>query len=231
MVFNPVGAGIGVVGTERRAEFPRKIPLVAAVIITADPVAVVAVQALVIIWVTGKAMALHGVVFKGKMAGGAAGAVFCFRVWSALIVEMAAQAASSQHVVCQGQGGGWRFFYLDVDERVQGVGGSKGFSDFVDHLGDGEVGGFACGGGLLLVAASAGVPHVFGMGGEIDQVVVGCLSGVGGDVAVVAGRAGEVMHAVQLHGVASLTSWRVGGFGTRGDGLFFFTLIAARKKG
>lgn len=121
MVFNTVRAGVGVVVAIRGPEFTGEIPFVATVIVTADPVAEVAVQTLVICGITAELMALQSVVVKGEMAGGAAGAVFCLWVWAALIVEMAAQAASPQEVVGQCEDRGRRFCYRDLCERGQGA--------------------------------------------------------------------------------------------------------------
>ena len=138
MKFHSVRPKRGAVGPVGGPVIPVKIMLIAAMIITADKVAVMAAQAGLIGIGPDKTMIFQFAVFIGQMTGGAASAVHSGRIGIALIINMTAQTAAAQQIISQGQGRvrGLSFRYLG--EIVQ-LAAAKGRSHGIYLVFQGEM--------------------------------------------------------------------------------------------
>lgn len=177
-----------------------------AVIIAADPVAVMTTQALVVGRSGDEFMGDQFAVTVFEVAGGAAGPVPDLGVFISFIVDVAAEAASAEQVVGQLQGGGWRLDHRDFLEVCQVMVGPEMAADQIDRIAKGKMLG---GGrtGRLLVAAAAFLLHIGGAGGVGDQAKVTSGGNPALVVAAMAGGAGKggvtFVQAIDMAGPAT----------------------------
>ena len=136
--FNSVRTGRRLVGSKRGAIFAGKIVLIPAIVIAAHIVAVMAAQTL---YVRGgnKGMGLQFSALKGEMASATAGTVGDGGIGITRGIDMAAQAATTEHVVGQRQRGCQRGCHRDVLRYVQTVFRSEMGPNRVDFFVEGEM--------------------------------------------------------------------------------------------
>jgi len=197
VVFNPIRAGRGVAGCIRGAVLPVVIVFVPAVVIAAHIVCIVAAQALIVRW-RDKGVGLQLSSLEREMAGAATRAMGNCGVIVTRGIDMAAQAATAEHVVGQRLRRRQSCGVRDVRRCVQRGLRAEMPPDRVDFVMEGEMQGLRRFFELLGMTAAAGYRHVRRMGGPGDQSGMGLLDPAFIVKALMAGYAGQVVGGIQL---------------------------------
>lgn len=184
MVFNaiwPVQRRIdGLTGEIGRPVFLVEVVFKTAVVIGTDPVAVVALQALLVAGRCQEGVGRWRAVVEIEVAGRASDAMAHKRIGIAAGVRMTAQTAPAQQVVRQLQGRFRGFVHGNPGEMSQGFLGAKGLSHQIDLACQGKMNGFGGPCGLIGMTTAAGLRHQCRMGGADDEVEMGGLLIVAG---------------------------------------------------
>lgn len=202
MVLDAVRAEMLFLGGVRCAVFHVEIVLEAAVVVEADPVAIVAGEALAVSGGGEKGVRSQSAVLEVEVAGGTAGTVGDCRPVISLEEEMAAEAAPPEQVVGEGERGFRRLRLRDLQHGGEVCLGTEGAPDHVDETGQSEVACLTDVVDLLAVTCPAGRSHRIRMRGLGDQAGVGSFLVTARVVAVMAGDTGEIVAGVKLNGVA-----------------------------
>lgn len=187
MIFNPVRPGKRLFGGIRSSVFRVEIMFKTTVIVGADPVPVVTLQALFIAGGYKKGMRGGCAIGKIQMTRSAPGAVIDIRVVVAAGIEMAAQTAPTQQVVGQLQRCCRRIDNGDLGKPGKRFLGAKGLADLIDFLGQGKMNRLCHPCHLIRMASAAGLGHRCRVGGLRNKTGMGVFLIVAG---VVAGMAG-----------------------------------------
>lgn len=139
VILKAIRTGLGLLIREGGAVFAVEIVLEAAVIVKADPIAVMAGQTATVVGLGEENVAGQLAVGHGEVTGGATGAVLGGGIGIAGGVEMAAQAAATEHVVGQGRQGGWWFLDRNLGEIAELFACAKGAAHQIDEIGLAEM--------------------------------------------------------------------------------------------
>ena len=183
---------------ERGTVFPVVIVLIPALVIAAHIVAVVATQALKVRGGT-KGMGLQFSACEGEVAGTTTCAMSNGRILITRRIDMAAQAASAEHIVGQCERGCKRSGDRDVLRSGQAVLRAKTGPDRVDFFAKSEMQGMGRIGYLPGMACTAGSCHVRRVGGFSNQADVGLVDLPFIIEAAMAGGAGQIVGRVEFN--------------------------------
>jgi hypothetical protein len=203
MVFDSVRAVcVAAIFLIRRAVIPVEVVFVASVIIMADEITVMAMEALLVRGATDKGMAEKFSAFKLKMTGGATNAAQGFRVVVTIVADVATQAAAAQKVIGKFKGGGRIFVDRNFFSPGKIMVGAKGAADGIHLILGREMEGVMACPHLFFMTGAAAYHHEIWMGRFADQACMCLRLGSGIFLAQMAGGAGDIMMVVKLNRVA-----------------------------
>ena len=202
VIFNTIRPDKWFLGRIWRPVFRIEVMLKTAMIIGTDPVPVMTLQALFVAGSGKEGVSSRLAISKIQMAGRASSAVIDIRIAVTAGIEVTAQTAPAQQVVCQLQRGCRDVNNGYLGESAQWFLGAKGLADLIDLGGQGEVNGLRYPCHLGRVTSAADLSHGGRVGRLCDETCMGIFLIITGVLAGMAGRTGKVVGFVQMWRVA-----------------------------